>query len=75
MDTSKLGDPEAVSTIKRLRRFQSVRMHQLCERWGDLLQTASEFDKSATFGQLSDIVEASWPLAKKNSDTVLMTLS
>ena len=55
MDTSELGDPEAVSTIKRLRRFQSERMHQLRERWGDLLQTASKFDKSATFGQLSDI--------------------
>ena len=57
MDTSELGDPEAISTIKRLRRFQSERMHQLRERWGDLLQTASEFDESATFGQLSDIVE------------------
>ena len=57
MDTSKLGDPEAVSTIKRLRRFQSEWMHQLRERWGDLLQTASEFDESATFEQLSDIVE------------------
>ena len=57
MDTSELGDPEAVSTIKRLRRFQSERMHQLRERWGDLFQTASKFDKSATFGQLSDIVE------------------
>ena len=32
-------------------------MHQLRERWGDLLQTASEFDESATFGQLSEIVE------------------
>ena len=57
MDTSELGDPEAVSTIKRLRQFQSERMHQLRERWGDLLQTASEFDESATFEQLSDIVE------------------
>ena len=57
LDTSKLGDPEAVSTIKRLRQFQSKRMHQLRERWGDLLQTASKFDESATFEQLSDIVE------------------
>ena len=31
MDTSKLGDPEAVLTIKRLRRFQSVWVYQLCE--------------------------------------------
>ena len=52
MDTSELGDPEAVSTIKRLRQFQSERMHQLCERWGDLLQTASEFDEFATLEQL-----------------------
>ena len=57
MDTSKMGDPEAISTIKRLRRFQSVRMHQLRDRWRDLLQTAKEFDESATFRQLSDIVE------------------
>ena len=57
MDNSKLGGPEAVSTIKGLRRFQSVWMHQLRERWGDLLQMASKFDESATFGQLSDIVE------------------
>ena len=52
MDTSELGNPEAVSTIKRLRQFQSERMHQLCERWGDLLQTASEFDEFATLEQL-----------------------
>ena len=57
MDTSELGDPEAVFTIKRLRQFQSERMHHLREQWGDLLQTASEFDESATFEQLSDIVE------------------
>ena len=31
MDTSERGDPEAVSTIKRLRCFQSERMHQLRE--------------------------------------------
>merc|ERR1712051_1144340 len=57
MDTSERGDPEAVSTIKRLRCFQSERMHQLRERREDILQTASEFDESATFEQLSDIVE------------------
>ena len=33
MDTLELGDPEAVSTTKRLRRFQLERMHQLRERW------------------------------------------
>ena len=90
MDTSERGDPEAVSTIKRLRCFQSERMHQLRERREDILQTASEFDESATFEQLSDInwnilkippgrhglkPEALWPLVKKNSDTVLMTPS
>ena len=33
MDTLELGDPEAVSTTKRLRRFQLERMHQLRVRW------------------------------------------
>ena len=56
-DTSELGDPDAVSTIKRLRKYQSKRLHHLREGWEDLLQTASEFDESATFEQLSDIVE------------------
>ena len=28
-DTSELGDPDAVSTIKQLRKLQSVEMHPL----------------------------------------------
>ena len=32
MDTSELGDSEAVLTLKQLRRFQSERMHQLRKR-------------------------------------------
>ena len=56
-DTSELGNPDAVSTIKQLRKLQSVEMHDLRERWGDLLQAASNHDESATFQRLSDIVE------------------
>ena len=48
-NTSELGDPDAVSTIKQLRKLQSVEMHDLRERWGDLLQAASDHDESATF--------------------------
>ena len=44
-----LGDPDAVSTIKQLRKLQSVEMHDLRERWGDLLQAASDHDESAMF--------------------------
>ena len=56
-NTSELGNPDAVSTIKQLRKLQSVEMHDLRERWGDLLQAASHHDESATFQRLSDIVE------------------
>ena len=47
MDTSELGHPEAVSTIKRLCHFQSERMHQLRERRTQCIykQSKSEEDR------------------------------
>ena len=57
VDTSELGDLDAVAIIKQLRKMQSEDMYHLRERWGDLLQVASDHDESATFERLSDIVE------------------
>ena len=56
-ETYEVGDSDAVSTIKWLRKYQSKRLHHLQGRWEDLLQTAREFDESVTFERLSNIVE------------------
>ena len=56
-ETYDVGDSDAVATIKRLRKYQSKRLHHLQGRWEDLLQTAREFDESVTFERLSNIVE------------------
>ena len=57
VDTSEMGDPDAVAIIKQLRKIQSEDMYHLRERWEDLLQAASDHDESATFERLSDIME------------------
>ena len=57
VDTSEMGDPDAVTLIKQLRKLQVVDMHHLRERWEDLLQAANDHDESATFERLSEIME------------------
>ena len=57
VDTSEMGDPDAVTLIKELRKLQAVDMHHLRERWEDLLQAANDHDESATFERLSEIME------------------
>ena len=57
VDTSELGDPDAVAIIKRLRKEQQTDMYRLRERWEDLLQTADDHDESATFERLSNIMD------------------
>ena len=89
MDTSKLGDPEAVSTIKRLRRFQSIRMHHFVSDGGTSFRRQANLTNTPPLNScltLWNILkippgrhglkqEALCPLTKKNSDTVFMTLS
>ena len=57
VDTSELGDPDAVATIKQMRKEQQTGMYRLRERWEDLLQTADDHDESATFERLSNIMD------------------
>ena len=57
VDTSELGDPDAVAIIKQLRKKQTTDMHRLRERWEDLLQVADDHDESATFERLSNIMD------------------
>ena len=57
VDTSELGDPDAVAIIKQLRKTQTTDMYRLRERWEDLLQTANEHDETATFERLSNIMD------------------
>ena len=57
VDTSELGDPDAVTIIKQLRKKQTTDMYRLRERWEDLLQTADDHDESATFKRLSNIMD------------------
>ena len=57
VDTSELGDPDAVAIIKQLRKKQQTDMYRLRERWEDLLQTADDHDESATFERLSNIMD------------------
>jgi len=57
VDTSELGNPDAVAIIKQLRKKQTTDMYRLRERWEDLLQTADDHDESATFERLSNIMD------------------
>ena len=57
VDTSEMGDPDAVTLIKQLRKLQTVDMYHIRERWEDLLQAADDNDESATFERLSEIME------------------